>query len=516
MTTKKMLSVILSICMIISMLMVPVAAEGANIDMVTDKTECAIGDTVTVVISNTDMNMQGFGLYMEFDKEIVECTEILGVDGDEYLGLYSQGKKGASWVEPSVADDVENTNKDGIFSFGVLGATTGTNFLEGDIATLKFTAKAAGTVTFALTEESTGTDGYKDLVKKIEVTVAAAEPECEHTDADLTKVPAKTPNCGETGNNEYYTCACGKVFKADKTTETTVEDETLPVDKDNHVGETEIRNESETYTGDTYCLTCGNLIATGEEIPGGTTGGGTTGGGTTGGGTTGGGTTGGGTTGGGTTGGGTTGGGTTGGDTSTGGNTSVITPVGPAPEEDDEPTTFKYIDVDGHWCEDLIYKWTEKGVIEGVGGNKFNPDGLLTRAQAAAIFTRWLDLEATTDISFFTDVKVGDWYYDYVAKCYAAGIVKGKAADQFAPNDYITRAEMFTMLCRALNIDGQTTISKVFTDIDQVPAWAAEYTYALINNGYVSGMTETTLAPLGNLTRAQMVKLMDNLEGLVK
>ena len=103
-----------------------------------------------------------------------------------------------------------------------------------------------------------------------------------------------------------------------------------------------------------------------------------------------------------------------------------------------------------------------------------------------------------------------------MSKCYAAGIVKGKAADKFAPNDYITRAEMFTMLCRALNIEGQGVMIKNFTDADQIPAWAQEYTNALVNSGYVSGMTETTLAPLGNLTRAQMVKLMDNLEGLVK
>ena len=196
----------------------------------------------------------------------------------------------------------------------------------------------------------------------------------------------------------------------------------------------------------------------------------------------------------------------------------MITPVGPTVDDTTtgEETGFKYIDVDGHWCEDLIYKWTEKGVIEGVGGNKFAPDGLLTRAQAAAIFTRWLGLEETADISCFADVKAGDWYYDYVAKCYAAGIVKGKAVDQFAPNDYITRVEMFAMLCRALNIEGQTSMSKVFTDADQIPAWAYEYTAALVNNGYVSGLTETTLAPLGNVTRAQMVKLMDNLEGLVK
>ena len=201
----------------------------------------------------------------------------------------------------------------------------------------------------------------------------------------------------------------------------------------------------------------------------------------------------------------------------------MVTPVGPStgkPSTGDTTGTTvggsKFVDTKGHWCADLIEKWADLGVIEGLGGGEFKPDGLLTRAQAAAIFTRWLGLEATADISFFTDVKVGDWYYDYVAKCYAAGIVKGKAADQFAPNDYITRAEMFTMLCRALNIEGQTSISKVFSDVDQIPAWAVEYTYALINNGYVSGMSETTLAPQGKVTRAQMVQLMDNLEGLVK
>ncbi|WP_289478765.1 S-layer homology domain-containing protein, partial [Klebsiella pneumoniae] len=62
----------------------------------------------------------------------------------------------------------------------------------------------------------------------------------------------------------------------------------------------------------------------------------------------------------------------------------------------------------------------------------------------------------------------------------------------------------------------QSTLNKNFVDANQIPAWAKEYTHALINEGYVSGMSETTLAPLGNLTRAQMVKLMDNLSGLVK
>jgi len=140
---------------------------------------------------------------------------------------------------------------------------------------------------------------------------------------------------------------------------------------------------------------------------------------------------------------------------------------------------------------------------------------MLTRAQAATIFTRWLKLENTADISFFTDVDANAWYAEYVAKCYAAGIVNGKSATEFAPDAIVTRAEMFTMLCRALNIEGQTTIAKEFADADQIPTWAYEYTAALVNNGYVSGMTETTLAPQANLTRAQMIKLMDNLSALV-
>ena len=37
-------------------------------------------------------------------------------------------------------------------------------------------------------------------------------------------------------------------------------------DANNHAGETEIRDKSETYTGDTYCLGCGEMLTQGEEI----------------------------------------------------------------------------------------------------------------------------------------------------------------------------------------------------------------------------------------------------------
>ena len=90
----------------------------------------------------------------------------------------------------------------------------------------------------------------------------------------LTKTPAKAATCTEPGNNEYWTCSvCKKVFKADKTTETTVAKETLAKDPANHTGGKELRGAvaascmTAGRTDDTYCKGCGKLTKAGDLIP---------------------------------------------------------------------------------------------------------------------------------------------------------------------------------------------------------------------------------------------------------
>lgn len=86
---KQLLSVILCICMIASMFIMPATASDPVPDILlsVDKTEAEVGDTVVVTISNNLMNLAGFGCLLYFDNDILECTEITGADGDEYLGL---------------------------------------------------------------------------------------------------------------------------------------------------------------------------------------------------------------------------------------------------------------------------------------------------------------------------------------------------------------------------------------------------------------------------------------------
>ncbi len=78
--------------------------------------------------------------------------------------------------------------------------------------------------------------------------------------------------CIAGGNAEYHHCAvCDKNYDAEG-----VELETVntPINPDNHTGGTEIRDAKEGigsadgYTGDTYCLGCGEMLEKGEVIPG--------------------------------------------------------------------------------------------------------------------------------------------------------------------------------------------------------------------------------------------------------
>lgn len=131
---------------------------------------------------------------------------------------------------------------------------------------------------------------------------------------ELKKVEAKASNCKDKGNNEYYVCECeqadcDRIYKADRTTKTTVAAETLDLaehkftsgtvdakylasaatyavpakyykscavcgekDSKKHGNNTEVKGKleptetAEGYTGDTYCKDCGELIAKGTTV----------------------------------------------------------------------------------------------------------------------------------------------------------------------------------------------------------------------------------------------------------
>ena len=177
------------------------------------------------------------------------------------------------------------------------------------------------------------------------------------------------------------------------------------------------------------------------------------------------------------------------------------------------PTAFAagngYSDTQGHWGEDAIDRWSGYGVISGTGNGLFDPSAPLTRAQAAQIFANLLNLSATASVAQYTDVTVGSWYYDAIAKCVAAGILNGTDSNTMSPNTYVSREELFVMFARALGIQPQASAGVTFTDSASTASWAAGYVNALADMGVVGGSGDGTLAPKADIDRASVVALLD-------
>ncbi|GGF96478.1 S-layer homology domain-containing protein [Paenibacillus aceti] len=139
--------------------------------------------------------------------------------------------------------------------------------------------------------------------------------------------------------------------------------------------------------------------------------------------------------------------------------------------------TFNDISSVQAWAGRQIQVVAAKGAIEGRGNGVFAPKDSVTRAEFSKMLILALNMENSFDTATFTDVSSDAWYAPYVATAARLGIIQGRSADKFAPNDKITRAEMATMISRALkvsqqlgdveNVDGALT---QFGDADKIAA----------------------------------------------
>jgi len=106
----------------------------------------------------------------------------------------------------------------------------------------------------------------------------------------------------------------------------------------------------------------------------------------------------------------------------------------------------------------------------------------------------------------FEDVNPLDWFYNAVVWAYANGIMNGINETTFAPEASMTRAMLVTVLWRyagSPDVDGESQFDDVASDrwYTEAIAWAAE-------NGIVLGVSETAFAPNEQITREQMYTVL--------
>lgn len=107
-----------------------------------------------------------------------------------------------------------------------------------------------------------------------------------------------------------------------------------------------------------------------------------------------------------------------------------------------------YIDVNYHWAKNYINALTKTGLMEGYNNKTFKPDLYITREEVAKILYLLQEkLEIKEDI-MFSDLEENRWSYEYITNMAKKGILKGYEDGTFKPQNNITRAEIAVILCR--------------------------------------------------------------------
>ena len=149
--------------------------------------------------------------------------------------------------------------------------------------------------------------------------------------------------------------------------------------------------------------------------------------------------------------------------------------------------------------------------IVGYEDGLVRPNADITRAEVAAIFFRLLKDDVRDDNltanSVFTDVAFGKWYNKSISTMAKIGIVKGRTANAFAPNAPITRAE-FAAICSRFD-RSNVEIKSDFNDISG--HWAENEIRRAASLGWIQGYTDGSFKPDQNITRAEAASMINRM-----
>lgn len=146
--------------------------------------------------------------------------------------------------------------------------------------------------------------------------------------------------------------------------------------------------------------------------------------------------------------------------------------------------------------------------LHGYGNGEFGPNNNMTRSEAAQMFYNLLREKNVTVTVRFTDVPDDAWYATAVNTLASLGILKGVGEDKYAPTRAISRAEFAAIATRfaKINLEGSTPFDDV-SDAD----WYYNAVLTAVNYGWINGYGDNTFRPHNTVTRAEVTTIVNRM-----
>lgn len=191
-------------------------------------------------------------------------------------------------------------------------------------------------------------------------------------------------------------------------------------------------------------------------------------------------------------------------------------------EEEVETKDIMFTDITNEYkyAEKAIQELAKKGIVSGVGNNKFDPAGEFTREQFCKIIVETLGIEEVEYKGGFADVKPTDWSANYIQAAVEEGLFQGYPEGVFMPKKVINRQEMALVVGRAAvmaevvkqdKMDKFVMEKSKFADKDTVPNWVATQVAWLEAEGAFNDIARNNFEPSKAVNRAEAATVVYNI-----
>ena len=172
------------------------------------------------------------------------------------------------------------------------------------------------------------------------------------------------------------------------------------------------------------------------------------------------------------------------------------------------------------------------GVVVPAADQRFRPYSKVSRALFAAYLVRAMAPDTLRDLTSsggpgeagtFSDVSPGHWAYNEIEIAARLHLVQGTGdGSTYSPDAFVTRAQMATMICRAMGLDNNgpwsgkaAAANQLFDDVP--PSYWAQGSIAMVDDlGLMCGDAADRFRPQENTTRAQAITVMARLLRLLE
>ena len=166
-------------------------------------------------------------------------------------------------------------------------------------------------------------------------------------------------------------------------------------------------------------------------------------------------------------------------------------------------------DINGHWASETMARWQSQGLIKGDEKGNLNPDKSITRAEFITIVNKAMEYNKTGDkIKNYKDLKQNDWYYSQIMTALEQGYINGTSNDTMSPNKDITRQEVMVIINNIAGLKQSKFDLSAVKDQDKIASWAKNAATNMIANGYITGY-QGKINPNKAMKRAEAITLLD-------